>query len=375
MDEMKLVERVFAEAKADPGVAAAGRARLLQMAGGEESVAETRRPARTRLLASPRSRWMLGAGLLPVAAAGVAAVTLAGHGSAPVSPSSDGQARRVLLVAATRTESAPATGRYFRFRTERGGLSLVGSKDHPYKVVGKTVQDVWYPVASGTTGLFSFQQLGARPATPADAAAWRAAGSPDPVRVPCDEHVVYGGNKESQTTDRCARIPMRPRPASSAPLEPGPGMFGQPPVGLDLAKLSDNPATLRRQLLAWTRSGGLNGPVEGDSAQLWTAALYIIASPIGPVRPTLRAATYRVLAALPDVRSLGEVTDQKGRRGQALARTAKSSEGVAPGTDRLVIDPRTGAPLESSNTGNASQGYMSVLDFGYTDATPPTAGN
>ncbi|MEV4257113.1 CU044_5270 family protein [Spirillospora sp. NPDC049652] len=378
MDEMTLVEQVFTEPAAGPDVAAAGRARLLGLAGGAE-------PGPRRRRARPRPRWLLGAGLLPVGAAGVAAVMLAGHGAAPASRPPDRQARSILLVAAERTASAPAAGRYFRFTTEEGQQHVVGSKDHPYKIVTAAVEEEWYPVAAGVRGWSVRRELAARPLTPVDAAAWRAAGSPARVRQVCDDDRVVGYRGGEVSSDsatppipvkqRCGWFSMRPGSVRSAPMSTAPGMPGTPPAGLDVAKLSDDTATLRRQLLAWTRSGGLMGPVEGDSAQLWTAALYVIADPIGPVRPAVRAATYRVLADLPDVRSLGTVTDQKGRRGQALTRDGKSSEGIGTGTYRLVIDPDTGAPLETTSTGSDFMEYTSVLDFGYTDETPPSAKN
>lgn len=377
MDEMKMVEQVFAEPKAAPDVAASGRARLLQMAGGDEP-SPNRRPVRTR------SRWLLGAGLLPVAAASVAAVMLIGDGSAPAQPSSEQPARRILLAAAVKTEAAPAAGRFFRFQTEEGDVRTVGTKERPYKVLDRTVVDYWYATTPGAPSWNSRLSLGGAPVSPADAAAYRAAGSPAKAEEVCpDEGKIIGSRGGKQLPDgtfeeipvrqKCFRVPMHPRDAWSGRLSMGPGMAGSPPPGLDVAKLSDDPGTLRTQLLAWIHKGGLNTSVEGESAQLWAAAHYLIISPIGPVRPALRAATYRVLAGLPDVRSLGMVTDARGRRGEALSRHGDTSEGVNTGTYRLVIDPKTGNPLETGSVTDGSQHYTSVLEFGYTNDTPPFA--
>ncbi|WP_026412948.1 CU044_5270 family protein [Actinomadura oligospora] len=383
MNELKMIEQIFAEPKAGPEVAASGRARLLRLANGDEpdtSPRSTNRRTPGRWSPKPRWRWVLGAGLPPVVAAGVAAVMLAGNGAAPASPTSDRQARHILLAAATRTAAAAPAGRYFRFSTEAGRERRGSAAGHRFRVVTRVVEDLWYSTSPGVTSWESSQELASRPATPADAEAWRAAGSPAWVQGVCSQSTVVGGSGKNppdgdrEASLRCQPFPMRPRPVRIAPLSTAPGMMGQPPSGLNVAKLSDDTATLRRQLLAWTRSGGLMGPVEGDSAQLWTAALYLIAVPIGPVRPAVRAAAYRVLADLPDVRSLGMVTDQRGRRGQALTRIGKGSEGVGPGAYRLVIDPRTGAPLESGMTGTKDLEYTSVLDFGYTDQAPPIAG-
>ncbi|MFG2003149.1 hypothetical protein ACGFNU_28715 [Spirillospora sp. NPDC048911] len=146
---------------------------------------------------------------------------------------------------------------------------------------------------------------------------------------------------------------------------------GETESGLDPAKLSAKPAELRRQLLAWTRSGGLAGPVEGDSAQLWAAASDVLFHPGGPVSPQVRAACYRVLADLPDVRSLGEVADARGRRGQGLTRAG--AEGVGPGQYKLIIDLRGGLPLAEEMPGGPDgrpSTYFLVTGTGYTATAP-----
>ncbi|WP_141580512.1 CU044_5270 family protein [Actinomadura sp. WMMA1423] len=373
MDEMMLVERLFSEPKADPGVAAAGRARLLELAKDAEAA-----PLRSR--GRPRGRRLLGAALLPVAAAATTAVVVAGGTPTPEPRPADPSARRVLLAAATKSAAAPATGRYFRFTEETGEAYPAGSKEHPYTVVSRTVDDLWYSTTPGATGFASFQELGVQPATPADAAAWRAAGSPKRIRERCDEGEIIGHRSGERRPDgtfeevpvrrRCRWLDVRPGPKTTTRRPGGEGMMGQPPSGLDIAKLSDDPATLRRQLLAWTRADGLAGPVEGDSAQLWAAAGSLVTSPDGPVSPKVRAAAYRVLADLPDVRSLGAVTDRKGRRGEALAREGTEGEGVGPGTYRLIIDPQTGSPLGTDYQGGGSGEYSLVLNYGYTDEAP-----
>ncbi|MCP2342364.1 hypothetical protein [Actinomadura rupiterrae] len=394
MDEMTLIEQVFAEPKPDAEVAAAGRARLLEAAGAAEppplrrpGTRALRRPG-TRALRRPGTRAlrMRGAGLLPVAAAGTAValtagalamVTGDGSGRAPVPP--EFQARRVLLAAATKSAAASAKGRYYTFATERGRTETIGRPDHRFKVMRRSVSQDWYALAPGGTGWSTWQDVGARPLTPADDAAWRAAGSPaqvpvcsTPSRGPRPGRIGGPEADGPKKPDVCELISMRPVPGRGWPMVSEPGAWRQAPRGLDIPRLSHDPATLRGQLLAWTRADGLMGPVEGDSAQLWAAAMYIIASSIGPVPAGLRAATYRVLADLPDVRSLGTVTDRRGRRGEALTRIGRESEGVGPGTNRLVIDPRTGAPLESSSTGKDSEDYDLILTCGYTDEAPPS---
>ncbi|MFI0448599.1 CU044_5270 family protein [Actinomadura sp. 6N118] len=394
MDELDLIENVFTEPEATSDVAAAGRARLMALAaetpattaGAASPGAGIVAPGRgLRALRGARARWTLGAGLLPLAAAVTAAAVIAGSDVGSVPQPQDTPARRVLLAAATRSEATPVTGRYLRFSTENHERIDVGTAKRPYRVVYRTLEEFWYPTKGGTPGWSSYRSLGGEPVSRADAAAWRAAGSPRRLKERCDDNriVGYKGGEirpdgsvspEIPIRGRCRWFDLRPGPAQTERMASGTGMHGQPSGDLNPATLSDDPATLRRQLLAWTRAGGLAGPVEGDSAQLWAAAGTLITEPVGLVRPKLRAAAYRVLADLPDVRSLGEVTDQRGRRGQALERTGAESEGVSGNTDRTIIDPRTGAPLAAESyekgPGGRLLGFDLVTHYEYTDQAP-----
>ncbi|GAB3963627.1 hypothetical protein GCM10029978_022130 [Actinoallomurus acanthiterrae] len=60
--------------------------------------------------------------------------------------------------------------------------------------------------------------------------------------------------------------------------------------------------------------------------------------------PKVRAATYRMLAGLPAVRSLGHLTDPLGRPGVGVAMTEVRSNGYTL-ERQLIIDPRTGLLL------------------------------
>ncbi|MGI8329745.1 hypothetical protein ACRYCC_07245 [Actinomadura scrupuli] len=168
----------------------------------------------------------------------------------------------------------------------------------------------------------------------------------------------------------CIQATTRPGPREVQRMAGGLAAFMLPPAGLDVTKLSADPVRLKQQLLAWTRAGGLAGPVEGESAQLWAATGTVLFEPGGPVTPQVRAACYRVLADLPDVTSLGEVSDQNGRRGQAITRTGKPSEGVS-GTSRYIIDRRSGLPLahEQFDAGRLTTSVM-LTHADFTDIAP-----
>ncbi|MEV0597176.1 CU044_5270 family protein [Nonomuraea cavernae] len=87
-----------------------------------------------------------------------------------------------------------------------------------------------------------------------------------------------------------------------------------------------------------------------------------------PSPPGVRAAAYRLLADLPDVRYLGGRTDQRGRPGEAFAFTP------GPGVRRiLIIDPASSQVLSCADTGpdGTTERLELVLDAGWTDTAPP----
>jgi hypothetical protein len=69
-----------------------------------------------------------------------AATLVAGVAAFGSDPSADGRtadspARQVLLMAATRSAAAPATGRYLRISTETATPVTLGSRKHPYEML------------------------------------------------------------------------------------------------------------------------------------------------------------------------------------------------------------------------------------------------
>lgn len=68
-----------------------------------------------------------------------------------------------------------------------------------------------------------------------------------------------------------------------------------------------------------------------------------------PAPPALRKALFGVLSRIPDVKALGEVTDELGRKGQA----------VQLGGQKYVIDPENGTLLAEGSTGDWQATYVS----------------
>jgi hypothetical protein len=124
-----------------------------------------------------------------------------------------------------------------------------------------------------------------------------------------------------------------------------------------LQALPADPATLEKLILA----GGV-APGEAPSAFLLDGVVAPILEM--PVTPAVRAALYEMLAAMPGIHSLGEVTDPAGQQGEAVSYTAKyqdcgqvstraangyAATGVLFSScttqEILIIDPATGLPL------------------------------
>jgi hypothetical protein len=249
----------------------------------------------------------------------------------------------------------------------------VGSGAATYQMTVKSSYEAWLSRSGKEPNRLTWQDLGMTPLTPADAAAWRAAGSPGKVMVgkPLPTGKLGPGTPVS--------ISGGPRTSSSSS---GADVyaFGDTNVSVrDLEKLPTDPAALRTALLKRFDGGGGDMPTDRDQWLLSVASSLIAGMPVsGPVR----AAAFRLLATLPGTRSLGVVTDQRGRRGEGFAFTS-----VSPFTGsvehRFVIDPETGRALAEESrvlrpSGTTATlkpgsliGYTVVLSQRTTDETPP----
>ncbi|MFC5829317.1 CU044_5270 family protein [Nonomuraea insulae] len=117
--------------------------------------------------------------------------------------------------------------------------------------------------------------------------------------------------------------------------------------------LPSDPGALRSRVAAMLPAGSSKGLLaDALSGLLWTK----------PSAPGVRAAAYRALADLPEVRYLGDATDTRGRAGQAFAFDLPS------GVSRtLIIDPASSQVLSSTD----SDGHAElVLTAGWTDQGP-----
>ncbi|MGW3347558.1 CU044_5270 family protein [Nonomuraea rubra] len=128
-------------------------------------------------------------------------------------------------------------------------------------------------------------------------------------------------------------------------------MAGRDLTFAEIQALPADAAALRERVAAMLPAGSESLLADALGGLLWTK----------PSPPGVRAAAYRALADLPEVRYLGTDTDARGRAGEAF------SFGLPSGVRRtLIIDPATSQVL-SSEDGTRSE---LVLVAGWTDEGP-----
>ena len=374
MDEMSIVRRLLAEPPPALHVVAEGRERLL---GSLTGAAPTTRTMRRAVF-----RGALTLGLTSAAAAAALAVatlvpgvgTSSGGGGPAITERS---ARTVLLAAASRAESVPASGTYWHLRTmsTTNSPQRFGHGDNRY-----TLERLWvHEWATRNGQAWSGDRRWVRPTTPQDQAAWRRDGAPT--------HGAWGKRTRS-----------RPSPTACTPHPAPPPHQGLFPVrsvrGLQLTfrqlQRLYEPRTApglagRRRPAPPRPSAGAAVINQNVAAELAGLLVYL------PVPPGIRAAAYRALADMPNVTSIGPTRDELGRAGVGI----KIAEGrgwipvpgdpvrchdkyrcypAAPARNiarTLIIDPGTSQVLADETTiGKSSYSDTLILGVGWTNEKP-----
>jgi hypothetical protein len=260
-------------------------------------------------------------------------------------------ARQVLLTAAANVLSAPATGRYWRVREVAGLTFPGGTTAHPYDISLDTTLDQWNPRSAGQKYWLINQELGTVPATAADAAAWRAAGSPTTWRSGRVGGMIMGPPWTRPLYTSAAALP----PSANWAVSDGTvGFVEGDEAGLKAEQFRQMPTSARGVAAVlrhyYTATGCSEHPAScsPEGQFIWTEALALLQD---PVSARVRSATLKVMASLPGVRLLGPVTDPLGRRGYALATSS-----LVPGdtayyhpVHTVVIDPSTGSLLATED--------------------------
>ncbi|MET0425206.1 MAG: CU044_5270 family protein [Actinoplanes sp.] len=339
-------------------------------------------PLHEAITPARRARRFRATALIPagaLAAAAVAAVVVVSLDAPATTPGTTTEAAppltasQLLLTAAEHTGAdSPAAGRYLVTRVEDASVLTVGADDATYEMMVRSSAETWLSRSGREANRVISRPLGLTPLTPADVAAWQAAGSPRTVQVrkplpdgklgPGSPAKITAGARQSSGWDGAAYA------------------IGDTDVSVrDLEKLPSTPTALRTELLSYFQGGGGDLPTDRQQWLLTVGTSLITDLPVsGPVR----AAAFRMIADLPGVRSLGTVADRKGRPGQGFAFTSTSP--VTGGIEhRFVIDPSTGRALgqesrvatpggtTATRDVGSLLGYTVVLDRRTTDQTPP----
>jgi hypothetical protein len=391
MNELNMIRALLDEAPPSAEVIAEGRRRIAasaiepgrpgarhRIAGPETRPAADLRPARALGFRHRPARVAVGTAAAGAAAA-LALVALVPHG-APAARPGHGQAdelpgrpaREFLLTMAVKAAAAggQSTGRWYCQQMESGQRMLVGADDttlqapweqgpaaslagYRYAIFGKyTVQSCFEPPTKGApdgTMEGATQQLGAQPASPADAAAWRRAGSPA-------SWIAW--------YDKTARVTMAPGRRYLA----GPrNLTGAP---FNYATLPTSPAQLKAYFLAhhpeFDNTGTQSEVVYDDTLSVMNARS----------TPAVRAAAYRLLASLPDIRMKPDVQDPADQSGTAVWLSQ-----AGPTLGLTIVNPATGTLLCTEDVAQQPVAHVAagtVIDYtlfvssGWTN-TPPSS--
>ncbi len=399
MDELEQLARARPVDPPSAETIARSRAALIQLAANQAT-----RPARTRWTVNLRARILvpaLAAGLavatgiaLTINAGGTGAPNAAGSATSSATSSSkptgarawDGtNAPQLLLVAAEQAqrESAPGTGTYWVSTVEQGSLIQVGAQDNRYAIMTRRTETTWKPLVPGKDFVFVSRWAGAAPASDQDRSAWQAAGSPtswpiDPAPgCPPDPSRVYTAAAGGPETG-----------IRRAPDEQLFYVVGESLTAEQVRALPSDTDALRTWLLGVIEKQNLpraNAVEAGES--LFDAVLTLVLGT--PITPAVRGAAFRVLAGVPGIRSLGTMTDAKGRSGVAVSVQRNDTveeqraDSGGPTEVSLLFDPDTGEVLGRQYRALRPADYMSWVPAGavvgyelvdsvrWTDDEPP----
>ena len=271
-------------------------------------------------------------------------------------------AREVLLTAAAHVLASPTTGKYWRVQEISGFTWPGGTKAHPYDISFENSYDKFNPRSPGQKVYEIDQQLGTRPATPADAAAWRAAGSPttwpyEQLSPRRKNIATLGGPWGDEEWPAVATTVAQARTATWAVSDGTVGFIEGDLAGLNTAQFAQIPGR-PRAVAALLRSYAeqtpcVQHPSSGCSTEdqiVWSEALFLLED---PVSPQVRSATFKVMASLPGVRLLGPMTDPLGRTGYGITGGPQDDTGSPyyHPLNAVVIDPATGSLLATVEIG------------------------
>ncbi|WP_433224409.1 CU044_5270 family protein [Microtetraspora malaysiensis] len=362
---------------------AEGRARLLAEATATTTVARlepTRKRRRGRLVGVGLSLAMAAAvAVIAPAMLSDSTISIVPQPSTSSSTTAEPTARQILLAAAVAVEKAPASGDYWR----TAGVTrwMLTDPTRSYVLEEGRSGELWLAKRPELQSWRIGQDLGVKPATPQDEAAWRAAGAPTSWRYP-----------KNMKTENLFAVPFEPLEAAAGERTAerlygkwkgtAGDLTGESMTWKEVRAIPSEPEKLRSYLEERITRQLTADPDPGTDVEEATAYLLVqgcedIISRL-PASPEVRASAYRILASLPGIRAEGETTDPLGRRGQALSYQEEIEPGLFTQV-RIVVDPSTGRLLAQvrTNTTTLADGRQAELRvstsyqaIGWTDERP-----
>ncbi|MEU2424149.1 CU044_5270 family protein [Streptomyces sp. NPDC007851] len=241
-----------------------------------------------------------------------------------------------LLSAARNAETSAAEGTYWQTTTRSQNVDVAEADGRSFAVRTTSTEEWSVGVRTGAgslmvTGLDDVTE----PWTAADKARWQAAGSPASVTV---EAGKKGEVARSFTLGSGRPTVMRTNVDDK--------IYAVGPDNVSYQDLRALPATsteLRRYLeKLYAQGNSADSGTSDRSTWMLRQAGNLVTM---PVKPAVRAAAYRVMAALPGVRVVGHVTDPLGREGVGVEFPDTYRTALGTTKQRLVVDPSTGAML------------------------------
>ncbi|WP_214107656.1 hypothetical protein [Acrocarpospora catenulata] len=378
MDDLTAVRDLLGAPRPSAEVTAAGRDRLLALVAEPpvRPLPKARRAARPALRAA---LWSTTALVLAGAAATTVVIASGGAPRAPglvpgvTAPTEEPSAQRILLAAAASAAKSPSSGTYWARRVTTGTQLL--DPTNQYVIEQRFASEEWLSQVPGKQSWSISQYLGAVPATPADEAAWRAAGSPRPW--------VWPGHEDNGQVFPGMRVEDQPGPREvnrRTGRGTRPFLVKMPLTQAELDSLPTAAEPLRAYLEERITGFAKKWPTIDLNAEMdarVTAACFEIIGHV-PTSPQVRSATYQLLSTLPGITATGTVTTPSGQSGQGLV--YRRAEAAEIGLEiHLTIDPETGLPLaeQSTSTEQTASGAPVKLvstttydQIGFTDEAP-----
>ncbi|MGN9907467.1 CU044_5270 family protein [Phytohabitans sp. LJ34] len=384
------------------------------------TVDEARRRLTRQIYAKRASRWRtrilvpVAAGVLAVSTGIVVGAHVLGSAPPPSRGATDGpgvtdagpieadnrSARELLLTAAEQTlnEPDPGSGKFWTSTIEHGSLIRVGRPGNRYAIMGAYTETWWIPVVDPYRVL-DRRWAGGEPASDADKAAWKKAGSPSSwpkeprAGCPVDPKNAYTAAPATASTvtkDTGKGPQIQYRYPSTRPYVPKFWVLGEDLTVDQVRALPSDPAALKAWLIGVIKKQDLPHRTDVELGEaIFNGVMNLLFQ--NPITPQVRSAAYQVLAGLAGVTSLGAVKDAKGRDGVAVAITTNDTvdeqmaDSGGPYQVSLVFNPDSGQTLAEVIRAmkpaaemawvpkGAVIGYRVLESTRWTDEEPPAA--